>query len=214
MEFTLACTYEKMLPDEMCDRIINAAEQGKQGVDMKSTVKEATEKATNELGKILKAQGKGEEGKLLQEGLNKDYRNVLKWDLPRCKETEDIYQQVIHFMNLANKDKWNYDIAGVETIQVLRYPTGGHYEWHMDAGTDHDEVYQRKLSMTAYVNSPDTDYEGGELLINTGHIDLEVSGMKKGGACFFTSFCLHKVKPVTKGVRWVLVAWFRGPPLR
>ena len=140
MEFTLACTYEKMLPDEMCDRIINAAEQGKQGVDMKSTVKEATEKATNELGKILKAQGKGEEGKLLQEGLNKDYRNVLKWDLPRCKETEDIYQQVIHFMNLANKDKWNNETAAAKTIQVLRDTTGGHYEWHLDGGTDHDEV--------------------------------------------------------------------------
>ena len=49
----------------------------------------------------------------------------------------------------------------------------------MDAGTDLDEVYQRKLSMTAYVNSPDIDYEGGELLINTGQMKLEVSGMKK-----------------------------------
>ena len=71
MEFTLACTYEKMLPDEMCDRIMNAAEQGKKGVDMKASVKEASEKATNELAKILKSQGVGEEGKLYRKASTK-----------------------------------------------------------------------------------------------------------------------------------------------
>jgi predicted 2-oxoglutarate/Fe(II)-dependent dioxygenase YbiX len=30
----------------------------------------------------------------------------------------------------------------------------------------------------------------------------------------FSSFLSHKVKPITKGKRYVVVGWFTGPPFR
>jgi len=36
----------------------------------------------------------------------------------------------------------------------------------------------------------------------------------QGQAVFFASFILHRVAPVTSGVRKSLVMWFGGPPLR
>lgn len=204
MEYTLACTYKGMLSKEMCEKIIDAAKAQGEGVDMSKVPQ-----AVSELAKTLKKMG-DENAATLHE----DYRSLHKWDLPRNEYTEEIYQRVLQYMHLANQEKWKYDIVGIETLQVLRYPTDGHYEWHMDAGSDEDQVNQRKLSMTAYVNAPDIDYEGGELVVDSGQVKMQVKNMKQGSVCFFPSFALHKVNSVTKGERWVLVGWFRGPPLR
>jgi PKHD-type hydroxylase len=37
---------------------------------------------------------------------------------------------------------------------------------------------------------------------------------KRGRILFFPSFILHKVHPVTKGVRKSIVAWVEGPKFR
>ena len=38
--------------------------------------------------------------------------------------------------------------------------------------------------------------------------------VKAGDMIFFTSGMEHRVTPVTKGVRYSLVNWFVGPPIR
>jgi PKHD-type hydroxylase len=38
-----------------------------------------------------------------------------------------------------------------------------------------------------------------------------VFSLKKGHALTFASFILHRVRPVTKGIRRSLVLWFGGP---
>ena len=50
----------------------------------------------------------------------------------------------------------------------------------------------------------------------TLQIEKEKNKVKlvQGQAIFFASFLLHKVAPVTSGVRKSLVMWFGGPPLR
>ena len=48
-----------------------------------------------------------------------EYRVLKKFTLPRNEDTEDIYAPIIHYMNLANQEKWNYDISGIELMQIL-----------------------------------------------------------------------------------------------
>lgn len=61
----------------------------------------------------------------------------------------------------------------------------------------------------------ESEYEGGNLDFeikrknNTGHLP-----MKQGSIAIFPSFVLHKVTPVTKGVRYSLVGWVYGPPFQ
>ena len=97
-----------------------------------------------------------------------------------------------------------------EGIQFTEYiAPHGNYGWHADSGP---KMKIRKLSLTVQLTDPD-DYEGGELELNPdGH---EVTLDKTRGRAFaFPSWTLHRVKPVTKGVRHSLVVWVTGPRVR
>jgi PKHD-type hydroxylase len=60
---------------------------------------------------------------------------------------------------------------------------------------------------------PSHDHEGGEICFRTGE-SASCTKPKVGEVVAFSSFLPHKVKPITKGERYVLVAWFTGPPFR
>jgi len=57
------------------------------------------------------------------------------------------------------------------------------------------------------------DYEGGEICFRSSENE-SCTRPKMGEVVAFSSFLSHKVKPVTKGDRYVVVAWFNGPPFR
>ena len=61
-------------------------------------------------------------------------------------------------------------------------------------------------------------YEGGEMRFRTLHENSEVKETviepQLGDLIIFPSFIDHKVSPVTKGVRYSVVAWFGGPPFK
>jgi PKHD-type hydroxylase len=67
--------------------------------------------------------------------------------------------------------------------------------------------------MALLLNNPE-DFEGGEFQVKA---DSDVSKnleLKKGRAWFFPSWVLHRVAPVTKGVRKSLVVWAGGPSFK
>jgi len=125
------------------------------------------------------------------------------------------------------KSKWYFDISGgSEPLQYTQYGIGDYYNWHIDQHSfvrplwpNKEYLSVRKVSMTLFLES---DFEGGEL-------DLELWGyphkgevsekkryitipVKVGTAVFFQSDLMHRVRPVTKGLRKSLVAWWHGPP--
>ena len=61
--------------------------------------------------------------------------------------------------------------------------------------------------------SDPNDYEGGDLQLNTGGSIISVK-KEVGLICFFPSFVLHRVTPITSGVRTSLVTWLCGANLR
>jgi len=68
----------------------------------------------------------------------------------------------------------------------------------------------RKLSMSLLLNEPGVDFEGGELQFQVGTVP-DTPDTPKGRIIAFPSFMLHRVAPLTRGVRRSLVVWVTGP---
>jgi hypothetical protein len=135
-----------------------------------------------------------------------DYRIT---DVTWAKTGTKIFDTLFHYIQSANKEVWNYDISGMESVQMGRYRKGGHYEWHSDADDPCPENYQRKLSCSFQLSDEDS-YEGGDLVFKKANQEEIIAPRKQGSIIVFPSNITHKVTPVTAGVRFSAVAWMRG----
>ena len=123
-----------------------------------------------------------------------------------------IYQELTSKILFINEKEWKWIIDGWEPFQYTEYDESykGHYEWHIDYGMKSPQrPHPRKLSFSLGISDKD-EYEGGELLTK---INAKESSIKldKGEIVIFPSWMLHKVTPVTKGLRKVIVGWGIGP---
>lgn len=135
----------------------------------------------------------------------------VSWISP-TNENIWIWEKITNAIADINSEFFNFELTGChEAIQLSVYKSEdqGNYDWHMDASV-RDRNVPRKLSMSLVLSDP-SEYEGGELqlkAINDTPITLQTP---KGRAWFFPSYILHRVTPVTKGVRRSLVLWVGGP---
>ena len=128
------------------------------------------------------------------------------------KTMPEMYKDIETMMKKTNGNHFGFDGMQItEQAQYTEYPSGGFYDWHMDSDVNFaHEPTVRKISMTCLL-SHESEFEGGELQIER---DKNKVKLVQGQAIFFASFLLHRVAPVTRGVRKSLVMWFGGPPLR
>ena len=128
------------------------------------------------------------------------------------KTMPEMYKNIETIMKKTNGNHFGFDDVQItEQAQYTEYPSGGFYDWHMDSDVNFaHEPTVRKISMTCLL-SHESEFEGGELQIER---DKNKVKLVQGQAIFFASFLLHRVAPVTRGVRKSLVMWFGGPPLR
>jgi len=133
-----------------------------------------------------------------------------------------------HYVMLANKENFLYDIDGFEggTMQYTSYEPGEYYNWHVDGDIANcrqptlenktDEFIQsnlekcRKLSIILQLSDPN-DYTGGEVQIQFSDRATSFIPKHRGTLAVFDSRCLHRVKPVRSGHRKSLVGWIEGP---
>jgi PKHD-type hydroxylase len=113
----------------------------------------------------------------------------------------------------ANEKLFHFDIDIVtDPIHYVVYPEdGGHLDWHMDTGAY--GINKRKIAMTVQLSDP-SEYEGGEFEIWFGGQQSVVVPREKGDVICFPAFCMHRVRPITKGQRKCLVFWTGGRPFR
>lgn len=125
--------------------------------------------------------------------------------------TSWIFAKLAPAITQINSKYFQFDLSGMEQgLQFTRYEAPGqHYDWHVDRGF---MTPTRKLSVSVQLSKPE-EYEGGELELRFGQ-EPDVMNRAFGLATFFPSYTLHRVKPVTKGVRYSLVAWVSGPPFK
>jgi len=118
-----------------------------------------------------------------------------------------VYDKLRDFAVEANNTLWNFDLRSiVDSIQYTEYhDNGGHYDWHVDIGPG---ISHRKISMVTQLSDP-SEYEGGELQLWSGGQFRTIPKIK-GCTVLFPSFLLHRVTPITSGVRKSMVLWAGG----
>ena len=139
-----------------------------------------------------------------------------------------VYKEIQPYVHQANVNAgWNFHWDWSESCQFTIYRPGQYYDWHCDSW---DKPYHqegptkgkiRKLSVTVSLSDP-KDYKGGELEFDFRNYDPDnprevrtcTEILPKGSLVVFPSFVWHRVKPVTKGVRYSLVNWNLGWPFK
>lgn len=123
------------------------------------------------------------------------------------------FERISKTVQSLNAKNYNFDLAGIfEPFQYLQYDCSilGHYDSHVDSGAMNTPT--RKISIVIQMSDP-SEYEGGELQLFTHSEPYSVS-KKKGRLVIFPSYMLHRVTPVTKGLRKTIVGWISGPAFR
>jgi PKHD-type hydroxylase len=135
-------------------------------------------------------------------------RSALTSHHPRSDETAWIYDRLDPLFAAAGEALRLAVGPIAEPLQILRYGEGGHFRtWHSDAG--YDAIERRLLSVSVELSDPG-DHEGGVLEIIPDTVGRPRT-LQRGGARFFPSRAIHRVTPVTRGVRHALVIWTGGP---
>jgi PKHD-type hydroxylase len=130
-------------------------------------------------------------------------------------ELASIWERLANAVAEVNRRFFHLDITGFhEPMQLGLYTEAqkGHYDWHSDASPS-DAHVPRKLSLSMLLSDP-SEFEGGEFQVKTHSDAAQTLECKRGRAWFFPSYTLHRVAPVTKGVRRSLVLWVGGPAFR
>ena len=149
----------------------------------------------------------------------------------------DLYHALWQHMTVANYHMGlRYKITGAEAFQFTKYDGNQkqHYDWHSDGQSDHyaarnfvfgkaENLSQtdqpdlvgtcRKISASLLLND---DYEGGEFQVRyfeDRDVQVRTVPPKAGDMLIFPSWMEHKIRPVTKGIRYSVVIWYGGPPL-
>jgi PKHD-type hydroxylase len=138
-------------------------------------------------------------------------RSAVSW-LKHTPDTAWIYEKLARIANNLNGQFYRFDLWGFcEDLQFTVYEDtySGCYDFHRDLINDSSP---RKLSIVVQLTDP-SEYEGGDLQVYTSG---EPSSVDKalGKVVAFPSFVMHRVTPVTKGVRRSLVVWVAGPAFR
>lgn len=150
--------------------------------------------------------------------LDREYRCVEVAMLPYGVKTAWLYDRVSKRVQWANADLWGFDLIGLrEPFQLLRYRApgveggpAGKYEWHQDFGAGY--MSNRKLSVVSQLSAPD-DYEDCRLQLQT-HLLETMNYLERGDGVAFPTWTPHRVTPITRGVRYAMVAWVHGPAFR
>ena len=151
--------------------------------------------STAKCGEIIHTHGKKfRMGKVNAGQSNSQIRKALAHAIP-IGEYPELYQEIIPLVLDVNRSLWGYKLDSHDSLQLLKYTPGCHYDWHMDLGSGGHET--RKLSFIIGL-SPTESYEGGEVIFKVGPVEKGIK-IEQGKMMTFPSFILHKSSPRYKG---------------
>jgi PKHD-type hydroxylase len=98
----------------------------------------------------------------------------------------------------------------VRPALINRYDVGMAYGYHTDNALMNapEGMLRSDMSMTVFLTAPE-DYDGGELVIETG-LGEQAFKLAAGDAIVYPSSTLHQVTAVTRGTRLAAVTWIQS----
>jgi PKHD-type hydroxylase len=144
----------------------------------------------------------------------REVRSVLEQRLPIDAKGFPVARIVSEICRI-NSELWHFDLSGIVADDMpclMRYRSSNRdkFEWHLDMGRGISA--SRKLGFTVQLSEGGA-YEGGDLEFH--NIDGRAMPLReKGTLVAFPAYWLHRVTPVTRGVRHVIVGWVHGPSFR
>lgn len=98
----------------------------------------------------------------------------------------------------------------IHSLLFSQYALGMSYDTHVDNALMKGDpgLCRSDISFTLFLNSPE-EYEGGELTIEGVQSEQNYK-LEAGSAILYPSTTLHRVNPVTKGTRLVVVGWVQS----
>jgi len=150
-------------------------------VDGKSTASHQAKKVKNNL-------------QLGQQAQNRETIELLVFQALQKQELVQSFAAPKHFFSLL----------------FSKYEAGMYYGDHIDNAVMYagGQPFRTDLSLTIFLNSPD-DYDGGELAIESISETVKIK-FACGDAVIYPASTIHRVEPVTRGVRLVVVAWIQS----
>ena len=140
------------------------------------------------------------EGKIKDDKVDHSIRNSkIAWIHPNT-ETHWLFDRAI--VIFSSSLRFNMP----QSMQYTLYDSkGSHYDWQRDIGST-DNIAKARVNVAIVQLSDPGDYKGGVLQIK--YEDQVVDVMKtKGMVTTFPIELLHRVTPVTSGVRKTLIMW-------
>ena len=127
----------------------------------------------------------------------------LFW-VSHSQQTEWIFERLRNVIIEYNRE-YGFDLSPeMGALQLARYSSRQHYNWHMDIGASQASL--RKVSLVVELAAA---LKGGGLEIFHG------DGIHRVPTCVgdiiaFPSFIMHRALTVESGERWSLVSWILG----
>ena len=145
----------------------------------------------------------------VREKLDRNLRDTSVTYLDR-KATRKLYARLAISIEFARRELKLIAPEFEEPVRYFRYEVGGHFGCHLDHFKRIPSwLPVRKLSFTVPLSRPD-EYDGGDLELFFGLEPIKIP-QEPGSLIVFPSSVLHRVKPVTRGVRRGIVGWMLGP---
>jgi PKHD-type hydroxylase len=138
-----------------------------------------------------------------------EYRaSTVAWIEPH-DDAHWLYHRLAMLFVQANA-RYHFELTGfLDALQYTVYGPQDLFDWHIDLGAGATSA--RKLSVSLLLNA-ETEYGGGRL--EFANTPRSGDDLPAGTAIFFPSYMMHRVSPITRGVRRSVVAWGAGAPFR
>jgi len=140
-----------------------------------------------------------------------DHRSsTIRW----LNQERSLKRILADYVAEANANAFWFDVMHqISDLQFTEYHASqdGKYDWHHDIDWSSDDAYDRKLSMSVQLSDPNL-YDGGDFEFM--EVTTPENFRTQGSIIVFPSYLQHRVTPVTRGVRYSLVSWIRGPRWR
>ena len=133
-------------------------------------------------------------------------RNQQLENSPETQKLQEFVMQAL--MRSVEFERFAFP-RNMKPIMFSRYEPGMEYGTHVDNAVMSGRPPVRSdVSLTLFLSEPDT-YDGGELTIQTLTGEEQIK-LPAGSIVTYPSSTLHRVAPVTRGVRVAAVTWVQS----